>query len=79
MVEPVEAAVARREARAAGAARARVFCPIWTRPWMAVGGDTYVALDLLELCGGENVFANRGDRRYPIVAPERDRRRRRPR
>jgi ABC-type Fe3+-hydroxamate transport system substrate-binding protein len=44
----------------------RVFCPIWKRPWMAVGADTY-AHDLLTLCGGENVFAARDERRYPIV------------
>jgi ABC-type Fe3+-hydroxamate transport system substrate-binding protein len=36
---------------------------------MAVGGDTY-ASDLISLCGGENVFADRGDRRYPVVAAE---------
>jgi ABC-type Fe3+-hydroxamate transport system substrate-binding protein len=46
--------------------RTRVFCAIWKRPWMAVGADTY-AHDLLSLCGGENVFAARADRRYPIV------------
>ena len=33
---------------------------------MSVGGDTY-AHDLLALCGGENVFADREERRYPIV------------
>jgi ABC-type Fe3+-hydroxamate transport system substrate-binding protein len=47
-------------------ASVRVFCPIWRDPWMAVGADTY-ASDLLRLCGGENVFAERRDRRYPIV------------
>ena len=36
---------------------------------MAVGRDTY-ASDLIERCGGENVFADRGDRRYPIVTLE---------
>jgi ABC-type Fe3+-hydroxamate transport system substrate-binding protein len=36
---------------------------------MAVGGDTY-ASSLLELCGGSNVFADCGDRRYPIVERE---------
>lgn len=46
--------------------RPRVFCPIWKRPWMAVGADTY-AHDLLTLCGGANVFADREERRYPIV------------
>jgi ABC-type hemin transport system substrate-binding protein len=33
---------------------------------MAVGHDTY-AHDLLTLCGGANVFADRRERRYPIV------------
>lgn len=46
--------------------RTRCFCPIWKAPWMAVGGDTY-ADDLLRLCGGENVFGARPERRYPIV------------
>lgn len=43
-----------------------VFCPIWKNPWMAVGGDTYMN-DMLSLCGGRNVFADRTERRYPIV------------
>jgi ABC-type Fe3+-hydroxamate transport system substrate-binding protein len=66
-VDPVEAAVAAAEA-APKAGRVRVFCPIWKNPWMSVGRDTY-ANDLLSLCGGENVFADREDRRYPIVQP----------
>ena len=33
---------------------------------MSVGADTY-AHDLLSLCGGANVFAGLGDRRYPRV------------
>jgi ABC-type Fe3+-hydroxamate transport system substrate-binding protein len=60
----VEAALAARPARAV-----RVFCPIWKAPWMSVGRDTY-ANDLLALCGGENVFADRAERRYPIVKLE---------
>jgi ABC-type Fe3+-hydroxamate transport system substrate-binding protein len=65
VVEPVERAVEEAEARA-GEPRARVFCAVWREPWMAVGGDTY-ANDLLRACGGENVFAARGPRRYPLV------------
>lgn len=68
VLEPVEAAVARAE-REPPSSRPRVFCPIWKDPWMAVGGDTY-AHDLLRLCGARNVFADRGDRRYPIVTDE---------
>ena len=33
---------------------------------MAVGSDTFIH-DLIELCGGANVFADREERRYPIV------------
>jgi ABC-type hemin transport system substrate-binding protein len=65
VIQPIEAALGRAEV-ASGAPRSRVFCPIWKRPWMAVGSDTY-ADDLLRVCGGENVFANRPARRYPIV------------
>ena len=68
VVRPVEEAV--RVAEAQRPARGvPVFCPIWKKPWMAVGGDTY-ASSLLELCGGANVFADRGDRRYPLVEIE---------
>lgn len=64
VIDPIEAALRRAESRAAP--RSRVFCPIWKRPWMAVGSDTY-ADDLLRVCGAENVFADRPGRRYPIV------------
>src|SRR5262245_42613194 len=65
VVAPVLAAVAEAE-RTRPARATAVFCPIWRDPWMAVGGDTY-AHDLLTLCGGRNVFAERAERRYPRV------------
>ena len=65
VVVPVEEAVALAE-RVRPWKRPRVFCPIWRDPWMAVGRDTYVH-SMIELCGGVNVFAERGDRRYPVV------------
>ncbi len=68
VVAPVRRAVEEARARPP-APRVRVFCPIWGDPWMAVGDDTY-AHDLIELCGGENVFAGAGGRRYPIVSAE---------
>lgn len=43
----------------------RVFCPIWRGPYMTVSRDTYVH-DMLAVCGGANVFADRPDR-YPTV------------
>jgi ABC-type Fe3+-hydroxamate transport system substrate-binding protein len=64
-VDPIEAAVVAAEA-ARPERGVPVFCPIWKTPWMSVGRDTY-ANDLLALCGGENVFEGREDRRYPIV------------
>ena len=45
--------------------RVRVFCPIWRGPYMSINRDTYVH-DMLAVCGGVNVFADRGER-YPTV------------
>lgn len=39
-------------------------CPIWKKPWMWCGGDTYVS-DLVSCAGGENVMASQ--RRYPVM------------
>jgi ABC-type Fe3+-hydroxamate transport system substrate-binding protein len=43
--------------------RLRVFCPIWRRPWMTVGSNTYMH-DLIATCGGFNIFSERHER-YP--------------
>jgi ABC-type Fe3+-hydroxamate transport system substrate-binding protein len=42
----------------------RVFVPIWKKPYMSIGSDTYVH-DVLETCGGENVCSDAT--RYPII------------
>jgi ABC-type Fe3+-hydroxamate transport system substrate-binding protein len=68
VLAPVERALA-SAARLAEQPPTPVFCAIWKRPWMAIGGDTY-ANDLLRVCGGRNVFADRPERRYPIVREE---------
>lgn len=46
----------------------RVFCPIWREDdwWMTINGATYVS-DVITVCGGVNVFAER-ERRYPLAA-----------
>ncbi|MCU0510959.1 MAG: helical backbone metal receptor [Anaerolineae bacterium] len=44
----------------------RVFVPIWHDPLMTFNADTY-AHDVLRLCGGSNIFADR-ERRYPLAA-----------
>ncbi len=44
----------------------RVFAPIWFDPLMTFNADTY-AHDLLRVCGGTNVFAER-ERLYPLKA-----------
>jgi ABC-type Fe3+-hydroxamate transport system substrate-binding protein len=56
------------DAEAARAARAplRTFCPIWMKPLMTIHGDTFIS-DMLDLCGAQNVFADR-ERRYPLAA-----------
>jgi ABC-type Fe3+-hydroxamate transport system substrate-binding protein len=53
------------EARA-HSAPVRTFCPIWMKPLMTVRGDTFLS-DMLDLCGAQNVFADR-ERRYPLAA-----------
>ena len=54
------------DARAANQSRTklRVFCPIWRRPWMTVGPNTYMH-DFIAACGGVNVFSERHER-YPM-------------
>ena len=44
----------------------RVFCPIWMSPLMTIHGATFIS-DMLDLCGAQNVFADR-ERRYPLAA-----------
>ncbi len=44
----------------------KVFVPIWKDPWMTFNADTYTH-DLLRVCGGTNVFAER-ERQYPLKA-----------
>ena len=83
VVEPVRRAFEDAVSRRGTALQVppKVFCPIWRDPWMTINYDTYIH-DLIELCGGENVFARpaggavteasgRGervlDRRYPLL------------
>lgn len=44
----------------------KVFAPIWLDPLMTFNADTF-AHDMLRVCGGTNVFAER-DRLYPLKA-----------
>jgi ABC-type Fe3+-hydroxamate transport system substrate-binding protein len=44
----------------------RAFCPIWMDPLMTIHGATFIS-DMLDLCGAQNVFADR-ERRYPLAA-----------
>jgi ABC-type hemin transport system substrate-binding protein len=58
IVAPVRSAfdeAARRSASRTGP-RPKVFCPIWRDPWMSINRDTYIH-DVIDLCGGENVYA----------------------
>jgi len=68
LARSLEAAHASVLARVAARPRVRVFCPIWREPYMTVNRDTYVH-DVLQTCGGDNVFAA-GAARYPTVTLE---------
>jgi ABC-type hemin transport system substrate-binding protein len=69
-VVPVERAVEGAAMRGAErVARPKVFCPIWRDPWMTIDRETYIH-DMIELCGGDNLFATAktgAHRRYPII------------
>jgi ABC-type Fe3+-hydroxamate transport system substrate-binding protein len=43
----------------------RYFCPIWRRPYMVAGPDTYMS-DVLRLCGGDNVYGPGPARYYRV-------------
>lgn len=64
ILEDAEQALAAARAANQGRTRLRVFCPIWRRPWMTVGPNTYMH-DFIAACGGLNVFAERHER-YPL-------------
>jgi hypothetical protein len=48
--------------------RRRAVIPIWRRPWMALGRDTFAG-DLLSRIGIDNVLADSGER-YPRIDPD---------
>ncbi len=65
-VREIERAYDYQKAAAQVMIPARVFVPIWRDPWMTFNRDTY-AHDVLRVCGGLNVFADR-ERRFPLAA-----------
>ena len=52
--------------RSASRQPVRVFCPIWKDPYMTINHDTYIH-DMLQVCGGDNIFAQR-QRRFPLAS-----------
>jgi ABC-type Fe3+-hydroxamate transport system substrate-binding protein len=64
ILEDAEQALAEARTANQGRARLRVFCPIWRRPWMTVGPNTYMH-DFIAACGGLNIFNERHER-YPL-------------
>lgn len=64
ILEDAEQALTDAKAANQGRTRLRVFCPIWRRPWMTVGPNTYMH-DFISACGGLNIFAERHER-YPL-------------
>ncbi len=72
-LEALETAVDWTKSAVAESQPLRYFCPIWFDKtqtnipwWMTFNQHTYCH-DLLKICGGENIFANR-ERRYPLAA-----------
>ncbi len=66
IVEPIEAEYRSALMQEEFAPRPRVFVAIWKDPWMTANGDTFIS-DMIELCGGENIFRDRA-RRFPLAS-----------
>ncbi len=64
----IEVRAERVELAARGRSRVRFAYLIWRKPWMSVSADTF-ASRLLELAGGENVFAQKRER-YPVITSD---------
>lgn len=64
----IEARLAAAEVEGLGEPPLRVFYPIWRKPWMSIGSDTFVH-DVLLRAGAHNVCADLAAR-YPQVTPE---------
>jgi ABC-type Fe3+-citrate transport system substrate-binding protein len=62
----IESTYEETKALSMGRRKVRVFCPIWKQPWMTINRDTFIH-DMIETCGGSNVFAGR-ERRFPLAA-----------
>lgn len=56
----------RARARASSDLPVPTFMPIWMDPLMTANGGAFLS-DVIELCGGRNVFSDR-ERRYPLRA-----------
>ena len=63
ILEEAQAALSETEAANETRPRLRAFCPIWRRPWMTVGPNTYMH-DVMFVCGAVNIFRDRHER-YP--------------
>jgi ABC-type Fe3+-hydroxamate transport system substrate-binding protein len=66
LLERIEAAYEETKAFTAARRKVRVFCPIWKDPWMTINRETFIH-DMIETCGGANIFAER-ERRFPLAA-----------
>lgn len=62
VIQPIESALATRPS----SRKPRVFVAIWRNPWMTVNGATLIS-NLIETCGGVNVFRTR-ERLFPLSA-----------
>jgi ABC-type Fe3+-hydroxamate transport system substrate-binding protein len=65
MLAELEPLYERAVEAAARRAPVAIFYPIWRGPYMTINRDTYIH-DMLRVCGGRNVFADRPER-YPTV------------
>jgi ABC-type Fe3+-hydroxamate transport system substrate-binding protein len=66
LLAAIDAELAATRACAATGPRRKIAYLIWRRPWMAIGGGTYIGALLAE-AGLDNVLEDRAEERYPEV------------
>jgi ABC-type Fe3+-hydroxamate transport system substrate-binding protein len=68
-LEDAEAALAELRAAREAEPPVSVFCPVWRRPYVHAGPGTYLH-DVLEVCGGANIFGDREGRYFDVTLDE---------
>jgi len=69
LVQEIEAAREKAHQCWLGRRPLRLFYPVWYEPFISINGDTYIN-EVLEICGAQNVFADKESRYCQVTMEE---------